>query len=120
MKLAIIFHDNDFMNTFRGIMKTFLEYYRFEQEWNFTKEQIFDIINSTIYSHYLLYQNTRNDSIEELKHTKHYLETLLKIEDILINKEVDKYIKNTTWNSSETIILDTYIDYSENNPIYSI
>lgn len=121
MKIAIRFGDNDFSNTFHGVLATIHDAYKWNDKIP-TKEQLCKIINEMVYGHYLLYQNMfeYNDekSGEICEGTKKYLQQI-KPERILINEEVDQYLKNTKWDNSETFILDTDLDYPGCNPIYS-
>jgi hypothetical protein len=119
MKIALRYHDNDFLNTFMGVMRTILIFYRFEKIFPFTKEQLLDMINHMSYAHYRLYQNKYRDVGHPDTHIETYLQ--LQITDVLIGPEVDAYILScNSWDNSETVILDTDLDYPGSDPIYLI
>lgn len=126
MKIAIRFKDNDFFRTWEGVLRVFLEKYRFTGELNFTKEQIFKICNEISLGIHMVQQNThgeQNDKYQKmyLVNTKKYLK--LTIDRIYVNEEVDEIINRNSKNSfldSNFHILDTDLDYENNYPIYTI
>ena len=121
MKIAIKFGDNDFYNCFSGVLKTILEAYKWTESLPKDKTHLCKIINEISYGCYLLYQNQfdYNDeaSGELCERTKKYLQ--ITPERILLNEEVDEYLAKVDWDNSETFILDTDLDYKNNNPIYT-
>jgi len=123
MKIAIRFHDNDFDNTFRGILQLLLNAYRHYGRLPEDKEELAIIINEISVGIYLSFQNqfedTRNRTIkEEMEYMREYLK--ITSDRIMVDEEVDEYLAKTEWNNSETFILDTDLDYEGNNPIFSV
>jgi len=108
MKIAIKFGDNDFYNTWQGVLKVLREAYIWQKKLP-SKEQLCKIINELSYPCYLLFQNQFEYNEEKdgnmHGHTYNYLQ--ITEEQILIDKEVEEYWKNTTWDNSETFIMDT-------------
>jgi hypothetical protein len=121
MKIAIKFGDNDFYNCFTGVLKTLLEAYKWNDRLPIKKAELCKAINEISYGCYLLFQNqfsyNEEKSGELCQRTKDYLQ--IKPSQILINEEVDAYIKSDAFMNSETFILDTDLDYEGNNPIYT-
>lgn len=121
MKIAIKFGDNDFYNCFTGVLKTLYEAYKWQDKLPEDKEKLCKIINEISYGCYLAFQNqfSYNDekSGEFCERTKLYLQ--IKPEQILLNEEVDAYLASDAFMNSETFILDTFLDYPGNNPIYA-
>lgn len=121
MKIAIKFWDNDFYNCFTGVLQTLLAAHR----WNklpSNKEHLAKMINEISYGCYLLFQNQFEYNEEKSGEPNDKIREYLKIkpENILIDKEVDDYINdNRSFSNGETFILDLYIDYPGNNPIYT-
>ena len=120
-KIAILFHDNDFYNTFVGVLKTLGESIKYmDGKENFDKEKLTLIINDIAYSCYLLFQNDW-ESNEQLKkdetHLREYL--TIKEKDVLMNEEVDEYKKGTEWDNHETFILE-YDSYRKISTTYSM
>jgi hypothetical protein len=120
MKIAILFKDNDFGNTFYFLLRTFNSAYKHANRLPTDKSVLATIINEMSYPCYLLAQSPGeiDPSMREY----------LRIDEckILLNDEVDEYIKKTDWNNSETFILDTSLDYSgdewrkKNQSVFSI
>jgi hypothetical protein len=121
MKIAIKFGDNDFYNSFTGVLKTLLEAYKWQDKLPEDKEKLCKIINEISYGCYLLFQNqfsyNEEKSGELCLRTKEYLQ--IKSSQILINKEVNEYLTSDAFFNSETFILDTDLNYEGNNPIYT-
>lgn len=113
MKIAIKFGDNDFGNCFLGVLQTLLNAYRHTETLPTDKNVLCDIINGLSSSCYLLFQD---DNLRDK--TKEHIQ--IKPSQLLINEEVEEYLKITTWNNSETFILDTDLDYINQKPIYFI
>ena len=122
MKIAIKFGDNDFYNCFTGVLRTLLEAYKWNDRLPKDKKQLSIIINEISYGCYLAFQNQFSYNEEKklndiCERTKEYLQ--IKPSQILINEEVDAYLKSDEFMNSETFILDTDLDYEGNNPIYT-
>lgn len=115
MKILINFNDNDYGNTFYGVMEVLLSSYIHNSKISNNKDYLVNIINEISYPCYLLFQN---DS--EFLSDKYSLQDYLKInkEEIFIDEEVDLYIKKNDYGNSENIILDTDLWYNNNNAIY--
>ena len=120
MKIAIKFGDNDFYNCFSGVLKTILEAHKWTESLPKDKTLLCKIINEISYGCYLLYQNqfkyNEEKSGELCERTKQYLQ--ITPERILLDKEVDEYLAEVDWDNSETFILDTDLNYENNNPVY--
>lgn len=121
MKIAIKFGDNDFYNTFKGVLETLNGAYKWTDRLPVKKAELCKMINEISYGCYLLYQNqfSYNDEKqgEVCERTKRYLQ--ITPEKILIDKEVDEYLATVEWDNSETFILDTDLNFPNNNPIYT-
>lgn len=121
MKIAIKFGDNDFYNCFTGVLTTLLAAYKWNESLPTDKEKLCKIINEISYGCYLAFQNQFNYNEEKTgqlcQRTKEYLQ--IKPTQILLNEEVDAYLKSDAFMNSETFILDTDLDYPGNNPIYT-
>jgi hypothetical protein len=123
MKIAIVFHDNDFSNTFRNVLDTLLRAYRHYGSLPKDRGELLQIINQLSLGHYLAFQNqfkytNGQSTLEHLERIKKYL-TLDK-KHLLIDDEVIKYVNTTIDNNSATYILDTDYDYPNSNPIWSL
>jgi|ERR1035437_4064286 hypothetical protein len=122
MKIAILFHDNDFHMTFKSVLNILLDSYQWHYDFPFTKEQFVELINEVSFGCCMINQNRfeYNNTPEQLQHTKEYLK--LTSENILLNEEVDAYIKTLGeyGDNGETFILETDLDFENNKPIYSI
>jgi hypothetical protein len=131
MKIAIKFGDNDFGNTFKPVLEVLNSAYKYSNVLPFDKEKLCFIINSLSPILYITHQNqyeyngleevvdgseTTNNT--EFIKTKTYLK--IKPKDILLNEEVDKYLKEVKCDNSETYILDTDLNYEGSEPIYFI
>ena len=120
-KIAILFHDNDFYNTFVGVLKTLGESIKYmDGKENFDKEKLTLIINDISYSCYLLFQNDW-ESNSKLREKEASLRNYLTIKEkgVLMNEEVDEYKKGTEWDNHETFILE-YDSYREISTVYSM
>lgn len=108
MKIAIKFGDNDFYGTFHGVLQTILSAKAFKGRMVEDKEQLCEIINQISYGMYLLYQNQFEYNIERLggvcESTKDWLQ--ISPDRLLLNEEVDIYLRETEWDNGETFILD--------------
>lgn len=123
-KLAIKFHDNDFWSTFHAVLWNISKvikdnegnkYFSFPDE----KEKILKIINILSPGMYAIHQSLRHgDIIEtEIVQTSEWLHKI-KVEDLLVDNEVDKYVNSDDeFFNGETFILDTTIP---NHYIYSV
>lgn len=136
MKIAIIFGDNDFHSTFRGVLRTLLDAYNYRlgshHELPLDKSSLLRIINESSIGHYLSYQlNTwptlglkanppEQDWINHIEHIRKWLH--INEEKLLINEEVDEYLKNVDAENlnASTFILNTDLDHENNEPIYLI
>lgn len=122
MKIAIKFGDNDFHSTWFPIMETLKSAYDYNGELPQTKEELLIIINNLSCGFYLAFQNQFKYNDEknlEISHTKKYL--ILTEEELLLNDEVDNYLKSLEpfggIDNSSTFILDTEL---YNNNVYVI
>lgn len=104
-KIGIRFGDNDFYNTFTGVLKFLKEGYKWSCDLKFTKKQLCNLINNISMSCYIVFQNQYEYDVEHFLHTKEYLH--LKEDNIYIDDEVDNYLndKNTFLNG-EFHVLD--------------
>lgn len=129
IKIAIKFGDNDFGNTFYAVLKFLHEAFKHTGHLPTDKKKLQWLINSLSPIIYVSHQNQweyngleeaegdTTDTNKEFLHTKKYLIKGVRLEDILVNEEVDDYIKSTDWDNSETFILDTHL---YNNNVYSL
>lgn len=121
MKLAIKFRDNDFFYCFYGVLEAIKNSWEFNNELPENKELLCKMINEISYGMYLLYQNpfryNEEKSGDLCERTKKYIQ--ITPEQLLINDEVTDYLKKVDWDNSETYILDTDLNYSNNSPIFS-
>ena len=129
IKIAIKFGDNDFRNTFAAVLEVLFSAFKYNGYLSTDKKKLQFLINSLAPIMYVSHQNqweynglekAEGDTTEtnkEFVHIKKYLTEGVQVEDILVNEEVDEYLKNNDWSNSETFILDTYL---YNNNIYSI
>ena len=123
MKIAIRFHDNDFGNTFIGVLQFLLNAYKHYGQLPEDKAELAIIINEISVGAYFSYQNqfeyTHGKTIqEEMVRLRKYLN--ITVDRIMVDGEVDEYLAKTEWNNRETFILDTDLDYDGNNSVYSI
>lgn len=128
IKIAIIFGDNDFRNTFYGVLNFLYDAFKHTGSLPTDKSKLQFLINSISPICYVSHQNqwkynglenVENNSTEMNKqflHIKKYVGNI-NIENILVNEEVDKYLSETDWNNFETFILDTYLD---DDNVYSV
>lgn len=123
MKIAILFGDNDFYFTFTGVLQTLLNATKVgHTALPMEKDKLAIIINELSLGIYLSHQNQfrykGSDSMEDhIEHIRKYLK--IEAKDILVGDEVQKYLMETEWNNGDTFVLDTDLDFNNNNPIYS-
>ncbi len=107
MKIAIDFGDNDFYNTFYGV----LEMLQCAIKWNkkletASKKELAKIINNLSYGAYLTYQDAINyheeDAMEE-EFSKKYLGISEYV--IMLGNEVDEYLATDPDDNSSMFIL---------------
>lgn len=115
MKIAIIFGDNDYHSTFRGVLYALHGAYKYNlgshKEDNFNdKDYVLDMINELSLGCNIAWQNSHNPDKNYLKITE---------DRLLLNEEVDKYLQENSDNNYATYVLDTDLDYENNDPIYS-
>jgi len=116
-KLAIVTGDNDFYYTWNGILRS-IQYASNNGNSALTsnKVKLCELINAMIPTHYLLHQNHWSynglEKIEEgaLKNKEvvdiaKYLSVVPN--DLLIDEEVDRYLRDTRWDNGETFIFDS-------------
>ena len=116
MKIAIKFKDNDFHNTFFGVLKTLLNSYQHNDDLPTDKIILCDIINDLSPICYNLFQSKKITEIST-EHN-HYLQ--ITPDNIFINEEVDEYAKLTDYHNHNTFVLDTDLYIYNNNPLYSL
>ena len=121
MKVAIKFGDNDFHGTFIGVLEFIFNTYKYNEVIP-TTDELVDIINEVSFG---IYKARQNDYKNESNHfISQNIKDYLKIDSsqILLNKEVDYYIKSMGADSDngETFILDTDLDFPGNKVTYSI
>lgn len=108
MKLMICFHDNDFGNTFRGVLVTLVSALVWDKRIElFTKEQWLSVINEISFGSYILWQNgfRYKNSEDHYEHIREYLKISEK--DLLMNEEVDSFMaENGEWQNGESFVLD--------------
>jgi hypothetical protein len=126
MKIAIRFGDNDFYNTFFGVLNTIGE----SIEWtkgchdemkiestDAFKKYLVGIINELSYPCFLLFQRG-DDNIGSRTHYRDYLK--IDIGNLYINEEVDKFLKdNPDGNNEQMFIYDSDLYYENNESVYS-
>ena len=113
MKIGIIFKDNDFHNTFFGVLKVLHESWKHTDRIQNDKKQLCLIINNLSPACYALFQNNHSEMFKSEDRSYLYISP----DKILLNEEVDEYLSKTSWNNHQTFILDTDL---HNNNIYSI
>ena len=126
IRIAIRFGDNDFGNTFYAVLKVLHAAFLHTGHLPEDKDKLCFLINNLSPIMYVTNQNqweynglenaegTMTGENEEFVRVKKYLQ--IKPDSILLNDEVDEYVKKG-WDNSETFILDTYLF---NNNVYSI
>lgn len=124
-KIAIKFGDNDFINTFTGVLNVLFLSFKYHGSLPEDKKKLCFLINSLAPTMYMIHQlhdvNQAIDSAmndESLKKTSTYITSKVTPDRILVNKEVDEYVKseNVCFNS-EVFILDTTLN---SNNIYTL
>lgn len=113
MKIAITFGDKSFKKTFAPVLETLLAAYNTTGNLPTEKKELCNIINHLSFGHFLIFQP------DALRPTT---EKYLKIEpyQVLVNHEVDKYIEECQgWDNHDTFVLDTDLDHTNNEPVYS-
>lgn len=88
MKLIIKFPDNDYYNTFYGVLSTLKCASKWNEKYPKDKEALCIVINSIIYGCYLLFQKSDYEHLS----TKEYLK--ISINDILIDDEVEQFLSS--------------------------
>jgi len=112
MRVGIAFGDNDFFNTFWGVLNTLLWAYKWKGELPESKEELVEVINALTPVCYRLYQRGKPS-----KQIVEYMK--VSVEEILIGNEVDEYLAASSPNS-DTFILDTDLDHSGSDPVYAV
>ena len=114
MKMAIRFHDNDFGQTFRAVAEAMYESFKWAGQFPTDKEKLAYIINNMSLAMYVLRQNQWEHKYERdedftahFEHTRKYIH--VEPTQILVDKEVDKFLEENQWDNSETVIMDTAI-----------
>lgn len=130
-KIAIKFGDNDFGNTFFGVLQMLFDSFKYSGKLPTDKEKLCFLINELSPIAYITHQNMweyngleqatglNTDINKEFLHTKNYLQKITP-ERILINEEVDTLIKEGDekhFFNGEIFVLDTTL---YNNNIYSL
>lgn len=124
-KIAIRFGDNDFYNCFEGVLQTLDNAFKYHGKLPTDKKLLCVIINQLIYGHYLLFQNQFEYNEEKdgviSKRTKQYLQ--ITPEKILINEEVDNFIRgidwdNHGWDNHETFVM--HLSKDVDSDIFSV
>lgn len=111
MKLAIRFGDNDFYNTFIPLLQSINSAFHNSDNFPEDKTSLLRFVNELSFPFYLLAQNQLkyNASEEELKRMKKYLE--ISEEQLLLDKEIDEYLKEDIHYNGELYLLDTSNNY---------
>ncbi len=100
-KLAIRFGDNDFAKTFKALLKIISEY---PEGYDLSsKEKIVALFNKAIPGIFWLVQNRGIDRQDW--DPSSYLR--LEEKNIFLNKEVDDFLAENTWDNYEFHVLDT-------------
>ena len=97
-KIFVRFPDNDFINTWRGVMMALQDAYNFGR-FPETREDLFNAINEIAYPMYLLYQGhpdyeVANDYEFWVRHSKNYLR--ITQDNLLVGDEVDQFFNQET------------------------
>lgn len=104
-KIGILFHDNDFSNTFIGVLTTIGESMTWvceDKESRYDdKKFVIDMINRIAFAHYLMYQST---SIAKERFLTDYLK--LDESQVIINEEVDEWKKEDHFLNGEAFFLE--------------
>ena len=120
MKIAIKFGDNDFYNTFEGVLQTLNAAFKWYGKLPKDKGKLCVVINNISYGCYLLFQNQFDYNEEmsglECNRTKLYVQIK---ESMLF---VDDELKDIDWSNTngDIFVLDTDLDYENNKPTYSV
>ena len=118
MKIAIVTSDNDFNNTWYGVL-TFINQAYIWTNGNCMKlprAELEATIHGLAPHAYLCFQS-RHPREHDITHTLDYIKNMVR--QILIDKEVDEYIiKNASNGNCEVTILDTDLNYENSRPIY--
>ena len=115
MKIAIEFGDNDFHSTWLGVLKAFNESYKYNlgshKEIDISdKKWLVKVFNKLSAGFYLLRQRGT-----EWENMENYLS--IDVDNIFINEEVDELTQKN--NNHEVFILNTDLDYENNECVYS-
>lgn len=105
-KIAIRFGDNDFINTFMPLLRALAEPIKYNDRFPKDKEGLVRIIQELSFGMYLAHQAWEDTSQERQEHTKRYLMERVTLDRVLVDEEVDEYLRGITWDNSETYILD--------------
>lgn len=105
-KIAIRFGDNDFINTFMPLLRALIEPIQDNDRFPKDKEGLIRIIHELSFGIYLAHQAWPDRPEGDDEHTRKYLIERVTPERVLIDEEVDAYIKTNPWDNSETFILD--------------
>lgn len=115
MKIAIRFYDNDFYNTFYGVLEALMNGSFYATRVIKDKKKLCKVINEISYGMYLLYQNPFKRPMNKLTRQ----ELKIKPKDILLDEEVDAFLLEVDgWDNAETFVLDTDLDVDSR--IYSV
>jgi len=103
MKIAIKFGDNDFYHMWYGVLTVLAEAYKYSKRLPIEKTRLCIIINKLVYGCYLAFQNQFEYNNEGGHGDGSYYQ--INEDQILIDHEVDEYLKETSWDNSETFVL---------------
>jgi hypothetical protein len=132
-KYGVLFHDNDFMLTFHGVLTSVGEALKWcwhgesigEEHRNVgnarfnDKQYMLNLINSMVWNHYLLYQNDYN-YLQDLDKKEFYTKYLQIDEDhFLMDEEVDNWKAANDWNNGESFFLE-FDSYNNSFTVYNI
>ena len=106
-KILVHFPDNDFIITWRGVMKALQDAYLFSR-FPETREDLFNAINAIAYPMYLLYQGHSDYDIENdpdfwVRHMKNYLR--ITQDNLLVGDEVDHFFNQGPVNDLHTFYI---------------
>jgi hypothetical protein len=130
MKIAITIRDNDFWSTYCGVLTILNDVYKTNlgsrDEWDMTNKEVFkDMLMTKIdeisYGCYLLYQN--GSPQESLRDYLNLRKQKMPFPALYINEEVDEMLAAGGpygWTNGDVFILDTDLDYPNNECIYTI
>jgi hypothetical protein len=124
MKIAITIRDNDFWSTYTSVLKIINQAYKWRLDSNeeldvTDRESLITMIDELSYGCYLSFQHGKPS-----ESTRKYLklrDNTSKLQQLYINEEVDEMIKNggpNGWFNGDVFILDTDLDYPNNECVY--